>query len=79
MTGPLLITGWRASPANAAGLLAGFYGAMFASVASILLLFTAARRFGPEVTRGLLGLSALALAGFGCFQLWQGLAALGGS
>jgi threonine/homoserine/homoserine lactone efflux protein len=78
VTGPLLITGWRAAPANAVGLLAGFYGAMLTSLAGITLLFTAARRFGPGVTRGLLGLSALVLAGFGCYQLWQGLAALRG-
>jgi len=78
VTGPLLITGWRASPANGVGLLAGFYGAMFASLAGITFLFTAARQLGPAVTRGLLGLSALVLAGFGVFQLWQGLAAVAG-
>jgi len=79
VTGPLLVTGWRASPANGVGLLAGFYGAMFASLAGITLLFTGARRLGPAVTRGLLGLSALALAGFGLYQLWQGLPILRGS
>ncbi len=79
VTGPLLIAGWRDSPANAVGLLAGFYGAMLASLAGITLLFTGARQFGPRVTRALLGLSALVLAGFGSFQLWQGLTALRGS
>jgi len=79
VTGPLLIAGWRDSPGNAVGLLAGFYGAMLASLAGITLLFTGARRFGPSVTRALLALSALALAGFGFFQLWQGLTALQGS
>ncbi len=78
VTGPLLITGWRASPANGVGLLAGFYGAMFATLAGITLLFTAARQLGPGVTRRLLGLSALVLAGFGLFQLSQGLAVLRG-
>ncbi len=78
VTGPLLITGWRASPANGVGLLAGFYGAMFTTLVVITLLFTAARRLGPGVTRSLLGLSALALAGFGLFQLGQGLAVLRG-
>lgn len=78
VTGPLLLTGWRVSPANGVGLLAGFYGAMFITLAVLTLLFTVARRFGPRVTRGLLGLSALALAGFGLFQLSQGLALLHG-
>ncbi len=78
VTGPLLIAGWRDSPVNAVGLLAGFYGAMLASLAGITLLCTGARRFGSRVTRALLGLSAVALAGFGIFQLWQGLTALQG-
>jgi threonine/homoserine/homoserine lactone efflux protein len=78
VTGPLLIAGWRASPVNAISLLAGFYGAMLLCLAGILLVFAGARRFGQTVTRGLLGLSALALAGFGLLQLWQGAAALGG-
>ena len=59
-------------------MLASFYGVMLTCSAGVTLLFTAARRFGPAVTRGLLGLSALALAAFGLFQLWQGLGGLHG-
>ena len=36
-------------------------------------LFANAARLGPRVTRKLQALSALALLGFGLFQLWAGI------
>ncbi len=74
--GPLLLKGWREAPANGIVLLAGFYGVMVLSLMGIIILFATARRLGPRVARVLVGLSALALAGFGCYQLWAGLQAL---
>jgi hypothetical protein len=41
----------------------------------IIVLFATVRRLGPRVNRVLVGLSALALAAFGCYQLWAGLIA----
>ena len=73
VTGPLLLAGWRESPVNGLGLLVGFYGTMVVALAGILVLFATAKRFGPRVTRALLGASAIALGGFGCYQLWLGL------
>jgi threonine/homoserine/homoserine lactone efflux protein len=72
VTGPLLLTGWRASPANGVGLLAGFYMTLIACLAGIVVVFTNARRLGPGLTRAMVGLSAVALAGFGIYQLWLG-------
>jgi hypothetical protein len=74
--GPLLLKGWRETPAHGIILLAGFYGVMVLSLICIIILFATARRLGPRVNRVLVGLSALALAAFGCYQLWAGLAAL---
>jgi hypothetical protein len=37
------------------------------------VLFGAARRLGPQVTRWMVGFSAVALAGFGLYQIWQGV------
>jgi threonine/homoserine/homoserine lactone efflux protein len=74
--GPILLQGWRESPANGIGLIAGFYGAIIATTAGIILLFGTVRRFGPKVSRILLGISAVALAGFGFYQLYLGAAAL---
>jgi len=73
VNGPIVIQAWRESPANALNFLFGFYGGMIALNAAIILLFGLATRFGNRVRRGLLGASALALACFGIFQLWQGI------
>jgi threonine/homoserine/homoserine lactone efflux protein len=73
VTGPILLAGWRETPSNGLGFLAGFYLAMIAALGSIVLTFGLARRLGPRVNRLLLGVSAVALAGFGLHQLWLGL------
>jgi threonine/homoserine/homoserine lactone efflux protein len=73
VTGPLLLAGWRESPVNGLGLLVGFYGTMIVTLAGIVVLFATAKRLGPKVTRALLGASAVALGGFGLYQLWLGL------
>ncbi len=70
--GPLLLAGWRETPANGIALLLGFYGTMLISLAGIIMLFAAARNMGPQVSRALLGVSALALACFGLYELWLG-------
>jgi threonine/homoserine/homoserine lactone efflux protein len=73
VTGPILLAGWREAAAYAAAILAGFYLAMIGSLAGIITLFATARGLGPRVNRAMLGLSALALLGFGLIQVWRGL------
>ena len=68
--GPLLLKGWREAPSHAAALLIGFYGVMVLGLAATIVLFGQARRLGPEVSRALIGLSAIALGFFGCWLLW---------
>jgi hypothetical protein len=46
---------------------------MIGALILLIVLFGAARQLGPRVNRALIGLSALALLGFGVYQLWQGL------
>jgi threonine/homoserine/homoserine lactone efflux protein len=72
VTGPILLAGWRQAPTNGLGLLAGFYLAMILSLGGIIAVFATARQLGPRVTHTLLGISAVALFGFGLFQLWRG-------
>ena len=72
--GPLLLKGWREAPARGVAVVAAFYGAMIATNAGIVLLFHLTRALGPKVNRVLIAVSALALAGFGAYQLWLGLA-----
>jgi threonine/homoserine/homoserine lactone efflux protein len=73
VTGPILLRGWRLAPANGLGFLVGFYAAMVGSLVALILLFSLARRLGPKVNRLLVGLSAVALFGFGLFQMVQGI------
>jgi threonine/homoserine/homoserine lactone efflux protein len=75
VTGPVLLAAWQQSPGSGLAFLAGFYAAMIGCLALIIILFGTARRLGPMVTRVLLGLSIIALAGFGLYQLWLGLSA----
>lgn len=77
VTGPVLIQGWRAGPPNALAFLAGFYGVMVSCLAGIIVVTGTAAHLGPKVNRALLGASAVALAVFGCIQLWRGLVLLG--
>jgi threonine/homoserine/homoserine lactone efflux protein len=73
VTGPILLTGWREAPANGVGFLVGFYLAMVLSLAGIIILFGTARQLGPKVNRAMLGMSVVALACFGLYQLWLGV------
>jgi threonine/homoserine/homoserine lactone efflux protein len=73
VTGPILIAGWRESPANGLGLLAGFYLTMIATLMGIIAVFATARHLGPRVNRAMLGISAVALLSFGIYQLWRGI------
>lgn len=71
LAGPLLLSGWNDRPAYGIAFLAGFYVVMVSSLVLLIILFGSARRLGPRVNRILLGISALALFGFGLYQLWQ--------
>lgn len=71
--GPLIVTTWRENSSNALSIVLGFYFAMIALNMAVVLLFGQAARFGNQVRKAMLGLSVLALAGFGLYQLWQGI------
>lgn len=73
LAGPILLRGWAMGPGNGIGFIFGFYGALVACLAVLVILFGSAGRLGPRATRILLGLSALALFGFGIYQLVTGL------
>lgn len=73
VTGPILLRGWRENPVHGVSFMLGFYAAMILSLCAIILVFGSARQLGPKVNRALLGLSAIALFGFGLVQLWLGL------
>lgn len=73
VTGPILIAGWREMPAHGLGFLLGFYVAMVGTLVGVIVVFGTARQLGSKVNRALLGISAIALATFGLYQLWLGV------
>jgi threonine/homoserine/homoserine lactone efflux protein len=70
--GPAVIGGWDRSPSNGIALLLGFYVTIVVAAIGIIVLFAAARTFGPKVRRNLIGFSSIALACLGIYQLWLG-------
>jgi threonine/homoserine/homoserine lactone efflux protein len=73
VTGPILIRAWREAPGRGVAFLVGFYGAMIVCLMLIIVLFGTARQLGPRVNRAAIGVSAVALAGFGIYQLIKGI------
>lgn len=76
IAGPILIEGWRQSPALGISFVLGFYGTLIGGFAGFILIFAVARRFDARLNRLLSGVSALVLCGFGLFQLLSGLRVL---
>jgi threonine/homoserine/homoserine lactone efflux protein len=75
--GPLLLKGWQETPVNGITLLVGFYATLVVCLVGTIMIFSTARNLGPRVSRVLIGISAIALAFFGFYELWSGIAALG--
>ena len=71
--GPLFLEGYRETPAHGVALIVGFYVTMVICLAGLITLFAFARRLGPRINKATLGLSVLALGGFGLYQLWLGV------
>jgi threonine/homoserine/homoserine lactone efflux protein len=73
VTGPLLLSGWQESPLNGIWLLAGFYVTLILTLAGFIMLCAGSDKLGPRVTRILLGISGIALAAFGLYQIYAAL------
>jgi len=70
--GPLFLEGWNTSPIDGLSLVVGFYTTMAIFLVITILLFAYATKFGPKVSKVLLGLSSIAMFAFGFYQLWNG-------
>ena len=74
VTGPILLAGWRESPAYGLSFIGGFYLTLVGSLATIVLVFGLAARFGEGIKHAMLGVSAFALLVFGLYQLSKAIA-----
>jgi threonine/homoserine/homoserine lactone efflux protein len=73
VTGPILIAGWRETPIFGISFMLGFYITFVLCLMLIIFIFGAMQMLGQKVRRALIGISAIALCGFGFYQLWLGL------
>ena len=73
--GPLLLKAWQMAPFNGIVLLIGFYATMVLSLFGTIMLFSALRNLGAKINRVLIGISGIALGGFGLYELWSGIGA----
>ena len=71
--GPLLLKAWQMAPFNGIVLLIGFYATMVLSLFGTIMLFSALRNLGAKINRVLIGISGIALGGFGLYGLWSGI------
>jgi threonine/homoserine/homoserine lactone efflux protein len=72
VTGPILIEGWRETPIFGITFLLGFYVTFVLGLMLIIFVFGTMQALRQKIRRVMVGISALALFGFGLYQLWLG-------
>jgi threonine/homoserine/homoserine lactone efflux protein len=70
---PILLEGFRQTASHGISFIAGFYTAMIPTLLALVVIFATAAYLGPKVNQALQKVAALALAGFGIYQLIQGV------
>jgi len=75
VTGPILLTGWRETPLTGVVFLLGFYSTLILMLILIIVVFGVFQNMGMRFRRTLVGISAIALLGFGLYQVWLGIGA----
>lgn len=73
VSGPIVIAAWRAEPLAAVAFMVAFYFLLIGGMAGFILLFGLAARLGPRISHGLSIVAAVALTGFGLYQLILGM------
>ncbi len=73
---PILLEGLEQSIFAAWSFILGFYISMIPTLVIMIIVFATSSRFGPKLNQTLQKIAAVALAGFGLYQLYQGLISL---
>lgn len=74
--GPIVVTAWRARPANAVALLVTFYAILIATMIVMVVVVGTARFLNARLQRALIGISAFVLAALGVYLFAAGVIAL---
>ncbi|MCB8979647.1 MAG: LysE family transporter [Ardenticatenaceae bacterium] len=72
IAGPIFLEGWRQAPSHGLAFMLGFYGALIGGFMSFVVLFGILGQASPRLNRMLGFVSAVALFGFGLYQIWLG-------
>ena len=72
IAGPIFLEGWRQAPTHGLAFMIGFYGALIGGFMSFVVLFGVLGQASPKLNRFLGFVSAVALFGFGLYQIWLG-------
>ena len=72
IAGPIFLEGWRQAPSHGLAFMIGFYGALIGGFMSFVVLFGILGQASPRLNRVLGFVSAVALFGFGLYQIWLG-------
>ena len=72
IAGPIFLEGWRLAPSHGLAFMLGFYGALIGGFMSFVVLFGILGQASPRLNRVLGFVSAVALFGFGLYQIWLG-------
>ena len=73
--GPILAQAWRENVTHAAALVGSFYGVMIPGIAIVVIILGVAGQSSPRAGKALALISGIALAAFGAYLLWTGVAA----
>ena len=73
VTGPILVAGWRDTPILGISFMLGFYVTFILCLMLIIFIFGTMQNLGQKIRRALIGISAMALLGFGLYQIWLGI------
>lgn len=77
VAGPILIEAWREAPMLGLSFLAGFYAALIGGLILFILVIGGAGKIDSRVNKVLSAVSAVALLGFGLYQLAAGMSGVG--
>ena len=72
IAGPIFLEGWRQAPTHGLAFMLGFYGALIGGFMGFVVLFGVLGQASPRLNRVLGIVSAVALFGFGLYQIWLG-------
>jgi len=67
--GPLFLKGWNQTPANGIILVASFYITLVSGMIATIVIFGTTGKLSSKINKSLIGISAIALACFGIYEL----------